>query len=366
MVDMFTPGGIGSLKIKNRIVRSATWLGLADTEGRVTDRLFERIVELAKGEVGHIISGLTGVAPEGRGLDMAGLYGDGQVASHARMVEAVHDAGSRISVQIAHVGAQAREGLLGDLEAVGPSAVENPVAKRVPRELALDEVKRIVEQFGDAAGRAKDAGYDAVQIHGAHGYLVDQFMSPRFNRREDEYGDPQRFVMEVYEAVRANSGSAPVHIKLNIDDHLEGSTVPEISMPIAEALSKAGIDAIEVSSGTMASKKLSPSRTRIREFEDEGYFLEIARKVKEVVDCPVIAVGGFRSPEVINQTLAAGDIDFVALSRPLIREPGLIKRWQGGDLKKSKCISCNRCFHTTDLGEGIQCYKELQEQGRVK
>jgi 2,4-dienoyl-CoA reductase-like NADH-dependent reductase (Old Yellow Enzyme family) len=367
MVDMFTPGGIGSLKIENRMVRSATWLGLADTEGRVTDRLFERIVELAEGGVGLIISGLTGVAPEGRGRDMAGLYDHGQVESHARMVEAVHDAGGRISVQIAHLGAQAREGqLLEGLEAVGPSAVENPVAKRNPRELTAEEIKRIVERFGEAAGYAKQAGYDAIQIHGAHGYMVDQFMSPRFNRRTDEYGDPQRFVMEVYEAVRANAGGAPVLIKLSIDDCLEGSTVPEISLPIARALSDAGIDAIEVSGGTMASGKKSPSRTRLKTQDDEAYFLDFARRVKALVRCPVIGVGGYRSPEVINRVLDSGDVDFVALSRPLIREPALIRRWKDGDLAPARCISCNRCFHTTDLGDGIQCYKELQEQGRVK
>ena len=243
--------------------------------------------------------------------------------------------------------------------------MEHPAFNVTPRALGTDQVKRLIEKFGEAAGRAMEAGYDAVQIHGAHGYLVDQFMSPRFNLRDDVYGDPQRFVMEVYDAVKAQAGRAPVLVKLNMDDCLEGSTSPEISLPIAKALSGAGIDAIEVSGGTQASGRLSPSRTRIKTSHDEAYFLEFARKVKAEVGCPVIGVGGYRSPEVINRVLASRDVDFIAMSRPFIREPGLVRRWSGGDLEKARCISCNGCFNTVKHGEGIQCWQELRAQGKI-
>jgi len=154
----------------------------------------------------------------------------------------------------------------------------------------------------------------------------------------------------------------PVFIKQNIDDFLEGSITPEIALPISKALSDAGIDAIEVSSGTPASGKLNPSRMGIKSQDKEAYFLDLARRVKEVVSCPVISVGGYRSPDVINKTLE--EIDFVAISRPLIREPDLVKRWKQGDGSPAKCVSCNRCFNTIKYGEGIQCM--LEYRARIK
>lgn len=362
MDEMFAPGKLGRLDIKNRIVRSATYEGLAYPEGRVTPRQVDYLVRLAKGEVGLLVLGITAVDAGGKGMSgMTGIYSEDHYEGHARLVEAVHEAGARISIQLAHVGAQADPKRLP--EPVGPSAILHPAFDVTPRELSTDEVKGLVDAFGRASDLAARAGYDAIQIHGAHGYLVDQFMSPRFNRRRDEYGDPKKFVMDVYRAVNAASGSAAVHIKLNIDDFLEGSTTAEVSLPIARALDKEGISAIEVSSGTTASGKLSPSR-KVKGVEDEAYFLELARQVKKAVKCPVIGVGGFRSPEVINRVLSLCQVDFVALSRPLIREPGLIRRWKEGDLAPARCESCNRCFATEKYGEGIQCMLDYRERIR--
>jgi len=367
MIDMFTPGSIGGVDFKNRIVRSATWEALADEEGGVTPALVDKIVELARGEVGHIVLGITAVLENGRGvMSQTGIWSDSQVDGHARLVDAVHRAGAKISLQIAHAGGQVARQALEWLEPVAPSAVVHPLTGHTPRALSTDEVKRMVESFGAAATRAARAGYDAVQIHAAHGYLIAQFMSPRFNRRDDEYGEPGRFAIEVYEAVRAEADGRPVHVKINIDDFLDGSTTAEVSMPIAAALSDAGIDAIEVSSGTPASKRLSPSRLRIKDEADEAYFLDLAREVKARVGCPVIGVGGFRSPAVIDRVLASGDIDFVAICRPLIREPGLVRRWMDGDHLKAKCISCNLCFKAIEKKqEGVQCWMELKERGEV-
>lgn len=367
MVDMFTPGNIGGLELPNRILRSATWEALAEDDGKVGDLLIERIVELARGEVGLIILGITAISPEGRGLkNMTGIHSDAHVEGHRRLTAAVHEAGGRISIQLAHTGAQSRAKDLGGLLPVGPSAIHHPAFDVTPRELSTSEVKELIAGFESAAARAVKAGYDAIQLHAAHGYLIDQFMSPRFNRRDDEYGDPARFVMEVYEAVRSVAGATPIFAKLNLDDFLEGSTTPEVSLPIARKLSAAGIAAIEVSGGTPASGRQGASRTGIKGVDDEGYFLELARLVKPEVSCPVIGVGGYRSPEVINRVLAAGDVDFISMARPFLREPGLVKRWREGDLSLARCISCSRCFSTTVLGEGIQCYRELKEKGRME
>ncbi len=371
MVDMFTPGRIGELEIKNRIARSATWEAMADHDGNVTRALVENTRRLAMGEVGLIIMGFTAVSPEGKGMPgMSGLYRDDQVESHARLTRAVHDAGGKVSIQLAHVGAQVSSKLSGGMEPVGPSAVVNPAFNTTPRELSTAEAEGVVQAFADAARRAAQAGYDAIQIHAAHGYLINQFMSPRFNRRKDRYAEPGRFLMEVYHAVREKSDGRPVHAKLNIDDFLEGSVTPETSLPVARELSEAGIDAFEVSSGTPGSGARNPSRTKIESKDKEGYFLDLARKVKEAVHCPVISVGGFRSPEVINAALSRGDADFVSMSRPFIREPYLVKRWKEGDLRPADCISCSRCFGTVRYGEGIQCmmlYRERKkkEEGRA-
>ncbi|MFO8056421.1 MAG: NADH:flavin oxidoreductase [bacterium] len=361
MTDMFTPGRIGNLELKNRVVRSATWEALADEEGRVTGSLIGYTLARIRGEVGLYIMGITAVSRNGLGMPgMTGMFNDEHVESHQRLTEAVHEEGGTVALQIAHVGAQASEELLGT-EAVAPSAVLHPSFQTMPRALSTDEVKQMVEAFGTAARRAAQAGYDAVQIHAAHGYLLDQFMSPLFNQREDEYGEPSRFPLEVYDAVRKNAGDLPVLVKLSLDDFYPGSTTPDVALQLARDLDRQGIDAIEVSAGIIASGKYSPSRS-VKEEKDEGYFLELTRMAKKNVSCPVIAVGGFRSPEVIDRVLAAGDADFVSISRPLIREPRLVKRWSEGDREKPKCISCNRCFGTLKYGEGIQCMMELRER----
>jgi 2,4-dienoyl-CoA reductase-like NADH-dependent reductase (Old Yellow Enzyme family) len=237
-----------------------------------------------------------------------------------------------------------------------------------PRALETGEVRELVEAFGQAARRSREAGFDAVQIHGAHGYLASQFLSPFFNRREDEYGGSlegrMRFCTEVYRAVRAEAGDLPVHIKLNLTDFFEGSTTPEDALPLAQRLSELGIDAIEVSAGGPFSGGRGPARTGVKRPEDEGYLMDLARLTRERTACAVIGMGGFRSPQVIEAALASGDVDFVALSRPLIREPDLVERWRRGDRSPSLCQSCSGCFKTLERGEGIQCLVELEERTR--
>ncbi len=361
MTDMFTPGKIGGLELKNRVVRSATWEALADAEGKVTPALVGYTLARIRGEVGLYIMGITAVAKNGLGMPgMTGIFSDDHIGSHRELTDAVHEEGGAVCLQLAHVGAQVSKDILGE-EPVAPSEVLHPSFQTMPRALETHEVKEIIEAFGKAAARANQAGYDAVQIHGAHGYLVDQFLSPLFNKRDDEYGEPSRFALEVYDAVRANAGDMPVLIKLSMDDYYPGSTSPDVALDLAKSLDRKGIDAIEVSAGIIASGKYSPSRS-VKEQEDEGYFLELARMVKKNVSCPVIAVGGLRTPEKINLLLARGDVDFVSISRPLIREPKLVKRWSEGDKEKPKCISCNRCFGTLKYGEGIQCMMEIRER----
>lgn len=363
MVDMFSEGRIGALTLKNRLVRSAVWEGLGDEQGFVTEKLIRYHERLAQGGVGLIILGYTAIQPNGRqSPGQTSIWNDDYIPGLKKLTDAVHAAGGKISIQLVHVGPQTDSKMIRGETPVGPSAVAHPVFG-TPRALSTAEVQQVIADFGRAAARAAAAGFDAIQIHGAHGYLVSQFLSPCWNVRPDEYGgspeNRMRFAVEVYQAVRANAGRLPVFIKLNLDDLIEGSTTPAEALPLAKKLSDLGIDAIEVSAGGPASGK-GPARTKIKTESDEGYFLDLARQTRQVTTCPLMVVGGFRSPGVINAALASGVVDFITLARPLIREPHLIRRWQSGDLTKAKCISCNGCFETLRYGEGIQCLVELK------
>ncbi|MBM3302556.1 MAG: NADH:flavin oxidoreductase, partial [Deltaproteobacteria bacterium] len=252
--------------------------------------------------------------------------------------------------------------------------IPDPVSGNVPKEMTKQDIVRLVEAYAAAAARSRKAGFDGVQLHGAHGYGINQFLSPAWNKRGDAYGgSPKkryRFLAEVLEAVRGAVGDdLPVLIKLSVHDYYEGGLVPEEAVGIARRLAEDGIDAIEVSAGSAASfGGKVPARTKIRKEEDEGYLVELAAQVKEAVKVPVITVGGIRSLKTINDILTQGKADYVAMARPFIQEPDLIKRWKSGDTRRAACISCNGCFETGLQGLGISCKVErkLREKGRKK
>ena len=237
----------------------------------------------------------------------------------------------------------------------------------MPSELTKVEINDIVTAFGEGARRAKAWGFDAVQLHSAHGYLINQFLSPLTNRRTDEYGgsseNRSRFLLEVYRKVRETVGpDYPVLIKLNAADNLDGGLEIDDAVRAAQNLAEAGIDAIEVSAGTSASGEKGPVRGKINKPEREAYNLDLARKVKEVVDCPVMVVGGFRSYEVAERAIMDDGMDYISMARPLIREPGLPNRWLQGDRSPAKCISCNSCFKPGLEEGGIYCVTEKKER----
>ena len=245
----------------------------------------------------------------------------------------------------------------------GPSAIQDPLTGRIPKEMTTREIIQVIEAYAAAASRAKKAGFDGVQLHAAHGYGINQFLSSSSNDRSDGYGGSigrrYRFLGEVLEDVRGSVGrDYPVLIKLNGHDYLERG-VPEESLYVARRLEKDGIDSIEVSAGSRASADgMIPFRLNILREEDEAYLAQLASSFVETVDVPIIAVGGIRSPGVISGILSEGLADYIALSRPLIREPHLINRWESGDLEKATCVSCNGCFGTGLQGLGISCEVE--------
>lgn len=360
MAELFERTGINGLPLANRFVRSATWEGMADGGGAPSPRLIETLVNLARGGVGLIITSHTYVSPEGQaGPGQLGVYTDDLVPGLREMTTAVHGCGGRIVMQLSHAGRFAYKGtgrppLVVSLPAEpGPKAVER-------REITGQDIREIVGAFADGARRAKAAGFDGVQIHAAHGYLLSQFLSPLFNRRRDEYGQDilnrSRILLEVYHAVRESVGpDFPVLVKLNCADFAENGLTLAESLQVAGLLAAAGLDAIELSGGLLTGGKLSPSRTGINSEEQEAYFRQEARHFKRTVPVPLILVGGIRSLSVAGGLVGDGVADFVSLSRPLIREPGLVNRWRSGDHSRSGCQSDNLCFGTAVKGGGIYC-----------
>ena len=366
MPHLFENTAIKSIELKNRAVRSATWAGVGDRKGYVTDAAIELYGRLATGGVGLIITGFQYVMPNGIAAPyQVGNYSDDLLDGLTRMAEAVHSGGGKVVAQLVHTGSKANPQLFwDDWEIWGPSAVPDPLTGKTPKEMTRQEITQLIEAYAGAASRAQRAGFDGIQLHGAHGYGINGFLSAAMNQRSDAYGGDigkrYRFLGEVMEAVRGVVGKDyPLLIKLSGHDYFERGLVAEESLFVARKLADDGIDAIEVSAGSRASYDgLIPSRPNVRKEEDEAYLAHLAGRFKETVDVPIITVGGIRSPAVISRILSDGQADYVALCRPLIREPGLINRWKSGDLEKSKCISCNGCFETATEGTGVSCKVE--------
>jgi 2,4-dienoyl-CoA reductase-like NADH-dependent reductase (Old Yellow Enzyme family) len=359
---LFEPFGFSGLTLKNRLVRSATYEKRADEDGFVTDSLIELYGELAKGGAGLIITGNALVHPSGRTIrQMICIHSNIYIKGLKRLTDAVHRLGGLIVMQLTHGGRQCIPLLLGGAEPIAPSAVYDPSTKVMPREMTEAVIWEIIEAFGEAAGRAEDAGFDGVQIHGAHGYLVSGFLSPHTNRRDDYWGgDEERrfhFVEEVYKSIRRAVGEGfPVLIKMNADDLLPGGITPEESVRAAERLEAIGIDAVEVSGGMMESQ-LKSAMPDILSPDKEAYFRASGRLFKGRLRIPVMLVGGMRSRSVMEDVLENGEADLICLARPLIREPNLPILMKEGK-EKADCISCNKCmnFLRTDI---VKCLEIL-------
>lgn len=367
MTTLFSPVTIGSLTLANRFVRSATWEGMAQADGSVTQQLMETMAALADGQVGLIITGHAYVEACGQASPkQLGIHEDNLVHGHRQMVSAVHARGGKIAIQLAHAGRRATPDEV-PLHAMRvfkglPTSTE-PDAPKPPKPMGISELKEVVQAFGKAARRAKEAGYDAVQIHGAHGYLISQSLSGLENPRTDWYGGAighrMHLLLEIVTAVRTAVGEGyPILVKLNSSDHVEGGLTLEESVAVAKALEEAGISAIEVSGGVPESGEMAPIRTKIDGPDKEGYFHHAGRAFKEALSIPVMVVGGMRSLSAIESFIGDGSADLISMSRPFVREPGLIRRWQKGDTEPSRCVSCCRCFVPARKGKGIYCPRD--------
>ena len=357
MSVLFNGFAIGDLKIKNRFMRSATWLGIADADGNCTARERELLTDLARGEIGLVTTGHIAVTPNGRaGVGQLTLYRDKQIAGLKDMVASVHDSGAVVMAQLSHAGVLASEKIIGDTPG-GPSATDAFPHCHVLSELEIDG---ITNSFAQAAYRAAEAGFDAIQLHAAHGFLLSQFLSPLFNQRTDQYGghfeNRARIVVETIRKIKKSIGNTcPVLVKLNSSDRTEGGLTVAEMLQIAVMLQIEGLDAIELSGGLLTSPDGSPCVTAVKPYEDEAYFKREAELLREAIDIPLILVGGMRAFETMEYIVDENIADMVSLSRPLIRQPQLVKQWREGYQEPATCISCNGCFAAAIQGQGAYC-----------
>jgi 2,4-dienoyl-CoA reductase-like NADH-dependent reductase (Old Yellow Enzyme family) len=368
MSVLFEPIQLGAVKIRNRFVRSATWEArAAQDDGRCTRELVDFTVELARGQVGLIIMGHAFVLENGRATPrQTGLHRDDLTRPLSQIPQEVHLHGSRVAIQLSHSGGNTRSGwICGPLKS--PSPYRNIFGEET-QEMTPSDISITTEAFGNAARRAKEAGFDAVQIHAAHGYLVNQFLSPIWNRRGDSYGgslpNRARFLLETCEAVRAQVGkSFTLIVKIPSSDYIPGGFTLEDSIWVARELEHIGVDAIEVSGGSRYSPTVFHVQPHIRAGRNEAIFSDAAREIRRHLHIPVILVGGIRSFTLAEDLVRGSTADLVAMCRPFVREPHLVRRWEGGDLSPSQCLSDNLCLDPPYRGNPVQCQVVLGRTG---
>ena len=401
MSPLFTTKNIGTMTLPNRMIRAASHEGLADERGRPTERQFRFYEGFVKGGIGCIITGYAGILQSGQSAlkHMTMIDDEALIPAHRELTRKIHAAGGKIILQIAHCGRQTWSGDTG-FPLVAPSAVACRFYREIPNAITEDEIHEVIAAFGTAAGHAQAAGYDGVEVHGAHGYLLSTFLSKNANKRTDQWGgsDENRFriVKETLKQVRSVVGrDFPVLIKLNTWEKAKRGIKPAECVRYAKLVEETGCcDAIELSCGTnaggftMARGKfpvgaildhmrpycefnpwmkrtvknlLAPVAKHFQPKFEEGYNLETASQVKLAVSLPVITVGGMRSKYFMEQAITTGKTDFISMARPLILEPDLPNKFKSGASGKARCDNCNDCVVSVDT-QPIQCFNRHLKQ----
>ena len=337
---LFSPIQIGTMTSKNRLLMPAMSINFGvDENGFVTDQLIGYLAARARGGAGMILVGGAGVHPSGvEAPDLPALWDDGCIPALKKLVAAISAHDARIGVQLMHGG---RQSYLKNT--VAPSAIAAPaVVKGTPRALTIPEIDEIVTAFGDAARRCKDAGCDFIEVHGAHGYLINQFLSPNANRRSDRYGgsfeNRIRFFMEILADIRKKVGSNfTVGLRINGDDYIEDGWQLEEALRLAPILEENGADYLHVSAGVYGARQLTIPAMYV----DHGCFVHLAEAVKKVVSIPVVGVGRVKHPEMADRLLKEDRMDAVAMGRALIADPMLPEKALSGNAKTIRpCIGC--------------------------
>lgn len=373
MDKLFEPFKIGTMELKNRIVMPPMGTNFSAEDGSVTKRLKNYHVERAKGGVGLIIVEGTYVEPRGRGsVRQLAVDHDNKIPGLRELTTAVRANGAKIALQLIHGGRQSLSSVIGT-QPVSASEVFCRLTGETPRALSVQEIRDVVEAFAEAARRAKEAGFDAIEIHGAHGYLINQFLSPLTNKRTDQYGGDvkgrARFLLEILERVRKKVGSGyPVLCRINGDDYIEGGITLEEAKATAKMLEADGVDALDISAGIYDSPV--PVTTAPMALP-RGNLVHLAAEIKQVVGVPVIAAGRINDPELAEEILRQGKADLVSMGRALLADPYLPKKAAAGALDEiNRCTACDECISRLVFNEEIACSVNAalgrEEEYRIK
>ncbi|HUU26337.1 MAG TPA: NADH:flavin oxidoreductase [archaeon] len=368
------------LKLSGRLVRAPVWTATADENGFVTDKTVGFYEKLAGHGLGLITTGFAFVSQNSRAVPrMLGISSEDYLPGLKKLAGAVHAKGDKICIQIAHCGLNADPRLDPDGLIYGPSLIAltgqtqsekagrlHKGNARIMRSLTRWQITQIINDFAAASARAREAGFDAVEVHGAHHYLISEFLSPMFNKRTDIYGGGARqrahFAVEVMANIRKTVPEMPVIFRLNCEDFTPNGITLGDTRITAEMLAEADCDIISVSGN-------NPTRTRIVKPEKEAYFREQAKTIKASCGLPVIVAGGVRSPQAVRELLENDYADLVAIGRPLIRNPDLPERWRRGNFDPYECISCNSCLGAA-MEYSVQClrldYPEEADNSQAK
>ncbi len=349
MKKLFDKVTFKDIELKNRFFRSGTWISKANEDGTLTKDFFEYYKNLAEAELGFVTLGYARVCEEDKANNgMTGLWDDKFIPDLKIVTDEFHKHNTFVAIQLAMGGTQVH--YTGDItwKLLAPSKTElhprldsyGNKAVYTANEITKAEIDTVINKFAEAALRVKQAGFDMVQLHCGHGYFLSSWMNPEVNVREDEYGgsteNRARFLIELYEAVRTKVGNDfKVGVKINSEEHESDFSNHNDMLYLCSELDKRGIDLIEVSGN-------NPSRTKVT-LETESYYKEFAKKLKKEVNAIIVLTGGNKTFNNLEKMLNETDIDLIGLSRPLIAEIDLVKKWQKDSGHKAKCISCNYC-----------------------
>jgi 2,4-dienoyl-CoA reductase-like NADH-dependent reductase (Old Yellow Enzyme family) len=390
MSILFEPKKISTLEIKNRFVFSAVYEGMALENGEITDDIVKRYQNAAKGQVGLVIPGYFYVHASGRAMKyQSGIHQDNMIPGIRRLVEAVHEHDSKIILQLVHAGMQTEKKFIGEVPLAPSATVRHPQTFIKPRAFSEDQIITIIQAFGKAAKRAVETGADGVQLHAAHGYLINQFLSPFYNQREDDWGGSDenrlRFLKETILQVRKNiPDRMPLLIKLNTFDHTpKPGITPELAATYVDMLKTLPVDGIELSCGTGAFSFMNMCRGEVPQKEllqmipfwlrpigkiltnklvgkydlTGPYNLDAAKIIRPIIpNMPLLLVGGMRKKAEMEEIVQQGFADFISIARPLLREPFLVKKMMQGKAESASCISCNRCLAAAANQMAVRCY----------
>ncbi|MFI4912885.1 MAG: NADH:flavin oxidoreductase [Sedimentisphaeraceae bacterium JB056] len=354
--ELFKEFTINGINVRNRFIRSATWENMADDEGFATEQLTKLFVDFAEGGVGLIITGFARILEDDLiAPRMIGLYDDKFIDSYKELTDKVHAAGGKIAAQLATGSSQSKY-RARRRTILGPSEVMDKMYRVTPVEMSEEDIKKNIQAYIDAAVRAKKSGFDGVQLHCAHGYMLSKFLNPYYNRREDAYGgnieNRARMTYEIIEGIQQALPGYPIMVKINCEDFNEPDTglTLEESIEVCKKLDQMGVALIEVSGGTAGSQEhLRPIRPVKK--DTQSYFAEEAGQIAKAVNCEVALVGGNRDISRMSEISNESGIKFFSLSRPLVCQSDLINIWQKDAAEKPKCVSCGKCWHPS----GTKC-----------